>query len=75
MGHGVQLGPLGTAATNWPIIPAPGDYEDGEFGEIMISRGNRSSRRNPVSVPLFLPQFPHDLTGRELGPPRWKASN
>jgi hypothetical protein len=28
LGGGVQLGPLGTSATNWPIVPAPGDYED-----------------------------------------------
>jgi hypothetical protein len=28
-GGGVQLGPLGTAATNRPIVPAPGDYDDG----------------------------------------------
>jgi hypothetical protein len=21
-----------TAATDWPIVPAPGDYDDGEFG-------------------------------------------
>jgi hypothetical protein len=41
---GVQLGPLGTAAINRPIVPAPGDYDDGEIGGI-ISRGNRSSRR------------------------------
>jgi hypothetical protein len=26
---GVQLGPLGTAATNRAIVPAPGDYDDG----------------------------------------------
>jgi hypothetical protein len=25
LGGGVQLGPLGTAATNRPIVPAPGD--------------------------------------------------
>jgi hypothetical protein len=25
---GVQLGPLVTAATNGPIVPAPGDYDD-----------------------------------------------
>jgi hypothetical protein len=24
---GVQLGPLSTSATNWPAVPAPGDYE------------------------------------------------
>jgi hypothetical protein len=28
---GVQQGPLGTSATEWPIVPAPGDYDDGEF--------------------------------------------
>jgi hypothetical protein len=28
VGGGVQLGPLGTAATNRPIVPAPGDYDD-----------------------------------------------
>jgi hypothetical protein len=33
VGGGVQLGPLGTAATDWPIVPAPGDYDDGKFGE------------------------------------------
>jgi hypothetical protein len=38
-GGGVQLGPLGTSATNWPIVPAPGDYEDLEFGRIMIWGG------------------------------------
>jgi hypothetical protein len=29
-----KLGPLGTSATEWPIVPAPGDYDDGEFGGI-----------------------------------------
>jgi hypothetical protein len=33
------LGPLGTAATNRHIVPAPGDYDDGESGR-MIGRGN-----------------------------------
>jgi hypothetical protein len=47
VGGGVQLGPLGTSATNWPTVPAPGDYEDGEFGGMMIGRGNRSTRRKP----------------------------
>jgi hypothetical protein len=31
MGGEVQLGPLGTPATHWPIVPAPDDYEDAEF--------------------------------------------
>jgi hypothetical protein len=32
VGGGVQLGPLGTTATNRPIVPAPGDYDYGEIG-------------------------------------------
>jgi hypothetical protein len=61
VGGGVQLGPLGTAATNRPIVPAPGDYDDGEIG-VMIGSGNRSTRRKPAPVPLCLSQIPNDLT-------------
>jgi hypothetical protein len=51
VGGGVQLGPLGTAATNRPIVPAPGDYDDGEIGGMMIGKENRSTRRtSPPSV-------------------------
>jgi hypothetical protein len=42
MGGGVQLGPLGTAATNRSIVPAPADYDNGEIGG-MIGGGNRSA--------------------------------
>jgi hypothetical protein len=52
MGGGVQLGPLGTAATNRPIVPAPGDYDVGEIGGMMTGSGNRSTRRKPAPVPL-----------------------
>jgi hypothetical protein len=52
VGDGVHLGPLGTAATNRPIVPAPGDYDDGEIGGMMFGRGNRSTRRKPAPVPL-----------------------
>jgi hypothetical protein len=58
VGSGVQLGPLGTAATNRPIVPAPGNYDDGETGG-MIGRGNRSTQRKPAPVPLCPPQTPH----------------
>jgi hypothetical protein len=51
------LGPLGTSATEWPIVPAPGDCDDGEFG-----RGNRSTRRKPAPAPLCPPQIPLDQT-------------
>jgi hypothetical protein len=34
------LGPLGTAATNRPIVPAPGNYDDdGEIGGMLIWEG------------------------------------
>jgi hypothetical protein len=55
---GVQLGPLGTAATNRPIVPAPGNYDDGEIGG-MIGRGNRNTRRKLAPVPLCPPQTPN----------------
>jgi hypothetical protein len=74
LGGGVQLGPLGTAATNKPIVPAPGDYDDGEISGMMIGRGNRSTRRKPAPVPLCPPQTPHTLPRREPVP-RWEASD
>jgi hypothetical protein len=58
-GGGVQPGPFGTSATNSPIVLAPGDYDDGEFGGMMICRGNRSTRRKPAPVPLCPAQTPH----------------
>jgi hypothetical protein len=33
------MGPLGTSATEWPIVPAPGDYDDWEFGGMKVDRG------------------------------------
>jgi hypothetical protein len=52
---GVQLGPLGTSATHWPIVPAPGDYDDGDFGGMKIGRGNRSTQRKPAPAALQIP--------------------
>jgi hypothetical protein len=72
VGGGVQLGPLGTAATNRPIVPAPGDYDDGEIGG-MIGRETRSTRRKPAPVPLC--PKPLMLLGREPGLPLWEASD
>jgi hypothetical protein len=55
-----KLGPLGTSATEWPIVPAPGDYDDREIGGMKIGRGNRSTRRKPAPAPLCPPQIPLD---------------
>jgi hypothetical protein len=59
LGGGVQLVPLGTATTNRPIVPAPGDDDDGEIGEMMIGKGNLSTRRKPAPMPRCPPQTPH----------------
>jgi hypothetical protein len=46
------LGPLGTLANEWHIVPAPGDCDDdGEFGGMKIGRGNRNIRRKPAPAP------------------------
>jgi hypothetical protein len=75
VGGEVELGPLGTMATNRLIVPAPGDYDDGEIDGMMIGMGNRSTRRKPAPVPLCPPQTPHALPGCEPGPRRWEASD
>jgi hypothetical protein len=45
VGGGVKLGPLGTVASNRPIVPAPGDYDDREIGG-MIGRETEVLREN-----------------------------
>jgi hypothetical protein len=72
---GVQLGPLGTAATICPIVTAPGDYDGGEFGGTEIGRGTQILGEN-------LPQrhFVHHKShvtspGIEPGQPQWEASD
>jgi hypothetical protein len=58
-----KLGPLGTAPIYCPIVPAPGDCEDGElFGGMKIDRGNRSTGRKRAPPPLCPPQIPLDQT-------------
>jgi hypothetical protein len=63
------MGPLGTSATEWPIVPAPGDYDDGEFGGMKIGRGNRSTLRTPAPAPLCPSQSPlHQTRARTRTP-------
>jgi hypothetical protein len=57
-----KLGLLGTSDPEWPIVPAPGDYDDGEFGGMAIGRGKRSTRRKPAPAPLCPTQIPLDQT-------------
>jgi hypothetical protein len=53
-------GGIGTGPTDWPIVTAPGDYDDGEFDGMKIGRGNRSTRRYPAPAPHCPPQIPLD---------------
>jgi hypothetical protein len=62
VGGGVQLGPLGTAVTDWPIVLAPCNYDDGEFRGMKNGKGNQSTRRKPPPAPLCPPQIPLDHT-------------
>jgi hypothetical protein len=57
-----KLSPLGTSATNWHVVPVPGDCEDGVFGGNENWQGNRSTRRKPAPAPLFSLQIPLDHT-------------
>jgi hypothetical protein len=71
VGGGAQFCPLGTAATNMPIVPTPGDYDDGEIGGMMIGRGTEVLGENHPQC-RFVHQKPHMLSGSEPGPPRWE---
>jgi hypothetical protein len=74
-GGGVLLGLLGTSAPDWPIVPALGDYDDGEFGGMKIGKGNRSTRRKLVPAPLVHHKSHLTRRGIEPGPPRWETSD
>jgi hypothetical protein len=52
------MSPLSASASEWPIVLAPGDCDDREFGGIKIGRGNRSTQRKPSPAPLCPPQIP-----------------
>jgi hypothetical protein len=66
------LGPLGNAATNRPIVAAPGDYDDGEIGGLA---GETEVFGENLPQCRFVHHKPHMLPGCEPGPPRWGASD
>jgi hypothetical protein len=63
------MGPLGTSTTEWPIVPAPGDYDDGEFDGMKIGRGDRSTRRNLPHCHFVHHKSHLTIPGREPGKP------
>jgi hypothetical protein len=54
-------------------VPTPVDYDDGDIGEMLIGKGNRSTWRKPAPVPHCPPQTPHAVPdanpGRRGGKP------
>jgi hypothetical protein len=72
---GVRLNPLGTAATTGllyqTVMIDDGDCE--AIGEMMMGRGNRSTRRKPAPEPLHHKSH-MTRPGLEPGPPRLEAS-
>jgi hypothetical protein len=71
---GVQLGPLVTAATNRPIVPVPGDYDDGEKLVEWLA-GETEVLAESLPQYRFVHHKSHMLLGSEPGPPRWEASD
>jgi hypothetical protein len=63
------LGPLDTTSTYKPIVPTPGNYDDGEICEIIIDKENRNTRRKHVPMPLCPQQTPpHACPDANQGP-------
>jgi hypothetical protein len=52
VGGGVQLGPLGIAATNTLIVPVPGNYDDGEIGGMTVQGKQKYSEKTCPSAAL-----------------------
>jgi hypothetical protein len=66
---------LGTAASLKPILPAPGDYDDGEIGG-MIGRGKKTEVLGENQPQCRIVHHkPHMLAGSVPGLPRWEASD
>jgi hypothetical protein len=70
-----KLGPLGTSATEWPLIPAPGYYNDGEFVGMNIDRWTEVLGEN-LPQGHFIHHKSHlSRPGLEPGPPWSEASD
>jgi hypothetical protein len=48
------LGPLGTAATNRPVLTAPGDYDDGEICGMIGRWKPKYSEKSYPSAALYI---------------------
>jgi hypothetical protein len=62
VGGGVQLGPLGTAATDWLIVACPGIMMMENLVELRFAGETEVLEGKPVPAPLCPPQIPLDQT-------------
>jgi hypothetical protein len=75
MEGGIQLGPLGSAATNISIVPARGDYDDGEISGNHDWQGKPKYSEKTCSSAALITINSTCLPGRELVSLRWEASD
>jgi hypothetical protein len=73
VGGGVQLGPLGTAATNGLLCQPRVNMMMETLVEWLAKEIEVLGENLPQC--RFVRHKPHMLPGREPGPPRWEASD
>jgi hypothetical protein len=70
-----KLGPLGTSAIDWPIVPAPDDYDDGEFGGMKPKYSEKTYPSATLSTTNTTWPDPGSNPGRRGGKPATNRLN
>jgi hypothetical protein len=74
-GSGVQTGSIRHVGHFWPIVPASGDCEDGEFSGMKIAGETEVLGENLPQHQFVHHKFYLTRPGLEPRPPRWEASD